>query len=246
VKSHSWIQRLLIMSRVLLFVWSAVGSASAVSAPLDDAKAAMTRGDFERALNILRPLADHGDADAQELLARMYVDGKGVPQSREIGFDWLKKAASQGRAADQYMIGVMYRTGTGIAKDEAMAASWFLKAANQGDADAQDNLGALYRYGAGVPKDFDQEFTWTEKAAKQNDARAQLNLSRLYYLGEGAPRDLVQAYSWLSMSILNASARDPEVGPTAIHIRDGLTPELSHEQLNQAQKLISEWSSTRK
>jgi hypothetical protein len=126
-----------------------------------------------------------------------------------------------------------------------MAASWFLKAADQGNADAQDNLGALYRYGAGVPKDFGLEFKWTLKAAKQNDARAQLNLSRLYYLGEGVQNDLVQSYAWLSMAIANASNHDPDVGPTAIRIRDGLTPSLSQEQLSQARKLLTEWSSSR-
>ena len=60
----------------ILLVLAACASAPGYEAGL----AAYERGDFETAIEILRPLADQGDGWAQILLGKAYASGNGVPQ----------------------------------------------------------------------------------------------------------------------------------------------------------------------
>ena len=47
----------------------------AVAGPLEDAEAAYARGDYETALRLWRQLADQGNAQAQNKLGEMYLNG---------------------------------------------------------------------------------------------------------------------------------------------------------------------------
>jgi len=49
--------------------------------------------------------ADHGDATAQYELARMYYQGKGVPQDYAEALSMYRKAAERGDARAQYGAG---------------------------------------------------------------------------------------------------------------------------------------------
>ena len=68
----------------------------AIAAPLEEAKAAEERGDYATELRTLRPLADQGNAGAQNALARMYANGRGVPQDEAQAVAWFREAADQG------------------------------------------------------------------------------------------------------------------------------------------------------
>ena len=59
---------------------------------------ARNSGDHETALNILRPLAEQGDADAQVELGDMYSVGSVVPLDYVEAVKWFRKAADQGYA----------------------------------------------------------------------------------------------------------------------------------------------------
>jgi TPR repeat protein len=48
--------------------------------PIEDATAALERRDSATALQLLRPLAERGNADAQMKLGFLYVAGGGIPQ----------------------------------------------------------------------------------------------------------------------------------------------------------------------
>lgn len=63
---------------------------------LDKGFAAYDRGDFEIALQELRPLAEHGNAYAQYILGIMYLFGDGVPQDEAEAARLLRLAAAQG------------------------------------------------------------------------------------------------------------------------------------------------------
>jgi TPR repeat protein len=65
----------------LVLALSFAGSVAA--GPAEDVAAAVAahkRGDYATALRLIRPLADQGDADAQNILGLMYAQGRGVPQ----------------------------------------------------------------------------------------------------------------------------------------------------------------------
>jgi TPR repeat protein len=55
-------------------------AAPVAAGPLQDAHAAFNRGDYAKALRLLKPLAKQGNAEAQHTLGAMYSHGQGVPQ----------------------------------------------------------------------------------------------------------------------------------------------------------------------
>lgn len=145
------------MRRTLSFV-IAIGiiatlAGDALAATFEEGMEALTRRDFPTALEIFRPLADQGRADAQNVLAGMYFAGYGVPPDLPFSQELYRKAAQQGNASAQYNLGRMYLDAQGVARDYQVAAEWFHKAAGQGQADALEALARLYQRGNGVPQD---------------------------------------------------------------------------------------------
>ena len=132
---------------------------------LDDANAAHARGDYQTALNILKPRAEQGLAIAQSALGWMYQSGQGVAQDYKAAVKWYTLAAEQGLASAQYNLGVMYQSGQGVAQDYKTAVKWYQLAAEQGDADAQYNLGLMYDNGRGVAQDYVKAHMWLNIAA---------------------------------------------------------------------------------
>ena len=55
--------------------------------------AASQREDYATAYRLWRPLADQGDASAQNNLSLMYNNGQGVPQDYAAAVSWYRKAA---------------------------------------------------------------------------------------------------------------------------------------------------------
>ena len=70
--------------------------------------AAYQSGDFVTALKEWRPLAEQGNADAQNNLGFMYENGNGVLQDFAEAAKWYRLAAEQGLAWGQYNLGLMY------------------------------------------------------------------------------------------------------------------------------------------
>ncbi len=129
-------------------------------AGLDEADAAYKRGDYATAIREFRPLAERGNAAAQNNLGFMYDKGLGVPQDYAKAVKWYRKAAEQGFAEAQANFGNMYDKGLGVTQNYAKALQWFRKAAEQGHAKAQYNLGVMYERGHGVTQDYVQAFVW--------------------------------------------------------------------------------------
>lgn len=51
---------------------------------------------FDEAVQLLLPLAEQGEVEAQKLMARLYFSGRGVEKSLERYHYWLSRAAEQG------------------------------------------------------------------------------------------------------------------------------------------------------
>jgi hypothetical protein len=188
--------RILLASVFLLYCPLSFAAAETVKEGFDEA----TRGNYVTALKILLPLAEKGDADAQNSVGLMFANGKGLPLDYEQAAEWYRKAASQGLAAAQYNLGVMYFNGRGVPLDYEQAAAWYLKSADQGLAVAQNNIGVLYNNGQGVSKDYAQAAEWYRKAAEQGLPSAESNIGWLYAGGQGVKRDSDAAFSWIRKS----------------------------------------------
>jgi TPR repeat protein len=103
-----------------------------VADPLEDGSAAYRRGDYVIALKLLRPLAEQGVADAENMLGHMYERGWGVTADFAEAVKWYRLAANQGIADAQVKLGIMYYTGQGVGQDYVRAYKWFSLSAAQG------------------------------------------------------------------------------------------------------------------
>ncbi len=151
--------------------------------------------------------AEQGDANAQYVLARLYYQGKGVPQDYTEAFNWYRKAADRGNTKAEYKVGFMYDWGSGVQQDYTQAVSWSRKAADQGYANAQYDLGWNYYYGKGVSQDYCEAARWYRKAADQGYAEAQSYLGYMYVHAECVPQDYTEGVRWYRKAADQGNAR---------------------------------------
>ena len=109
--------------------------------------------------------ASSGDANAQCLMGRKYLEGDGVIEDFAEALQWYRKAADQGVAEGQDMVGYMIGEGIGVTQNNLEAVKWHRKAAEQGLGAAQLNLSVCYYNGAGVIQDFIYAHVWSNLAA---------------------------------------------------------------------------------
>jgi TPR repeat protein len=111
---------------VLLGIALAVGlCAVAAAGPMEDADAALKRGDYATAAQLYRSQADQGRASAQHFLAKLYENGQGVPRSSAEAAKWYRRAADQGHTGAQFYLAGMYSSGEGVPQDLVQAYMWF-------------------------------------------------------------------------------------------------------------------------
>jgi uncharacterized protein len=146
--------------------------------PFDNVDAAYQRGDYETALQFLRPLVDQGSAPAESRLGVMYFYGRGVRQDYSEAVKWYRKAAEKGDTSAQSYLGFMYLKGQGVPQDYAEALKWARPAADRGSARAQYILGLMFEHGYGLSQDYLQAYLWLNLAvAGFTDAEADIRYS---------------------------------------------------------------------
>jgi hypothetical protein len=119
-------------------------------------------------------------------------------------------------------------------KDYATALALFEPLAKSGDPYAQNSLGTMYAQGEGVQQDDQTAVYWFSQAAAQGHGEAQWNLAMMLYQGLGVPRDIPKAYFWLAI----AAGRGDE---DSKRDREAIKPELTADQIREAERLASEW-----
>jgi len=191
---------------LLFFTLVLVFPNSPAADTLEDATQAHNAGNYKKAFEILKPLAEQGDAKAQIRVGLMYGLGLGVERDDKQAVHWHKKAlnileplAEQGDADAQYLLGRMYEEGWGVEQDNKQAVHWYEKAAEQGDRDGQYWLAGMYEKGLGVEQDSKQAVHWYEKAAEQGFLPAQSDLAGMYFWGNGVEQSDLEAYKWYSL-----------------------------------------------
>ena len=95
---------------------------------------AYDRANYQTALNIWMPLANEGDADAQNKVGEIYERGLGGPPDYTLAAAWYRKAADQGHPRAQINLGFLYEKGLGVDRDPEAALSWYRKASELPDA----------------------------------------------------------------------------------------------------------------
>jgi hypothetical protein len=208
-----------------------------VESPLDKAAAAYDAGDYAASLRLIRPLADSGNAIAQNRLGAMYSNGLCVPLDYAEAAKWLRLAAEQGYSGGQNNLGLMYWNGLGAPRNYAEAVKWFRLAAAQGYAEAQFNLGSMYSNGP-LPQNYTEAVKWYQLAADQSHPEAQYFLGIMYANGQGVPQNHVSADMWFILSAAQGVTHE-----NVVNIRDLVEHEMTPAQLTEARKRAKEWNS---
>jgi TPR repeat protein len=96
---------------------------AAFAGPWEDGMAAYNRGDYMPAIRLFRPLAEQGNAKAQNVLGVMFRKGEGVPKNPARARMWFSFAAARGDAKAKAELREVSRTMTAqeISQAEAMA-----------------------------------------------------------------------------------------------------------------------------
>jgi hypothetical protein len=208
--------------------------------------------------------ATHADPmkspDAKLALARLYVSGRGVPQSSEEAQKWYEKAvagfeatAGRGLLRAKLTLASMYAHGEGVQKDEAKAAQLYkdialeyTRAAEQGSPSMQAKLAGLYRQGLGVPRDGAQAYTWLRRAADQGDPAAMVQLGGFYMMlpdvirgaGISDPENTVQSCIWLRLAAIYAP---PGLAMQGQQTADMATRNLTDQQRARVAATVKAW-----
>ena len=85
-----------VMVGILVAAAQICGMSGACAGPWEDGLVAYNRGDYMPAMRLFRPLAEKGDAKAQNLLGAMYRKGEGVARNSVRAFVWFNRAARNG------------------------------------------------------------------------------------------------------------------------------------------------------
>jgi TPR repeat protein len=113
----------------LFLALALTGEGRALAAGLDDGIAAYRSGDYAKARELLGPLAEKGDYNAQFHMGEMTLKGLGGAASVDDAFGWYLKAATAGHAQAQANVGSMIALGLGEKRDMATAYYWLILSA---------------------------------------------------------------------------------------------------------------------
>jgi len=92
------------------------------------AEVALNRGEYKRAIELLLPRAQAGEAKAQNFLGSLYYLGLGVKKNDALASRWFLAAALQDNRDAQINIARHYQTGAGVKRDELRAYAWLRQA----------------------------------------------------------------------------------------------------------------------
>ncbi|MEO0680519.1 MAG: tetratricopeptide repeat protein [Pseudomonadota bacterium] len=116
---------------------AALAPSSSAAQGLEEARNLMEAGRFAEARAALRPFADSGNADAEELIGVMHAMGLGTPRDDRRAFDWYLRSSLKGHPGAQSGLGWYYEVGRGLpAPDLIRAYLWYALSAIGGDPDA--------------------------------------------------------------------------------------------------------------
>ena len=152
-------------------LWATPVPAQSVKAGIE----AWQKADYARAVEIWRPLAENGDADAEFNLGQAYRLGRGVKIDLGSAQTWLERAASQDHLDAQTTLGLLL-FGNG---NQAEGAKWLKQAAEKGEPRALLIFGTALFNGDGVPQDRVLGYAYVSRAAAQGLEPAKSTLAQM-------------------------------------------------------------------
>ena len=195
--------------------------------------ASKDRGHYATALRAWLPMAETGNAEAQNNVGYMYEEGLGVPQNYLMAMNWYRQAADGGLAQAQHNMGMLYHHGYGVAENLPEAFRWFKMAAEQELAESEYMLGLAYQSGEGTSLDYAEARRLFLSSARKNYTPAQMMYAFMLQAGEGSDSQPFSAYVWGKIAESNGSE-------SAIDITTISTIQLDDDEVIEAEGVIAE------
>src|SRR5580765_7147289 len=114
----------------LMVVAFLLDTPAVLAGPWEDGMAAYNRGDYVPAVRLFRPLAEQGNAKAQNMLGVMYRRGHGVARNSVRAFVWFSRAAARGDATAKTELREVSQTMTGEELAQAREMAQACEASN--------------------------------------------------------------------------------------------------------------------
>jgi prolyl 4-hydroxylase len=153
-------------------------------------------GQHPEALPYVSRAAEGGDAEAQNLLGLMYLNGLGVQIDARQAAEYFEASAAQGLKEACYSLANLLFNGIGIPRNGQRAQSLLLASARANHRAAFRSLGYLYHL-------MGDNGTWPrlstacfQRAADLGDAHAQYALGVRFWEGLGVEKNPSAAYHW--------------------------------------------------
>jgi TPR repeat protein len=150
-------------------------------------------GDF---LQMLRRLAEGGNAHVMFRLGRLYATGSGVARDETEAVEWYRRGAAAGNLNAATALAVALLEGRGAAKDPQEGVRLLRSAADKDNLEAMYRLGVVLAEGKVATKDTAEAMRLFTKAAEAGHVPSMLDLALLYNAAEGAAADPVKAAFW--------------------------------------------------
>lgn len=151
---------------------------------LEKGIAAFESGNYTEAFQLLLPLAESGNPEAQFSIGCIYDPIFSIQADTTKAISWYLQAAEQDHPIAQNNLATLYLKD----KNVEQAIKWYHKSAELGFPFAQEILGDIYSLGLGMNEDeaavFRDEFIavkWYKKAALQGFPIAQKRLDQIYF-----------------------------------------------------------------
>jgi hypothetical protein len=212
---------------VTFFIWPVAVPLVVEADNLEDGRAAISSGDYTKALELLTPLADAGNAVAQNAMGVLYQQGWGVSPDPERAVSYFKLSAEQGNAKGAMNLAYAYRTGTGVNPSCTEACLLLEPHAQSGIAMAQVMLGAIYDEGClDVPADSKVAYRWYLAAAEQGDPRGMGNVGAMYALGLGVDQSYSEAMKYYQKAVALGNGKAALNLGRMYEFGEGIPPDL--------------------
>ncbi len=151
-----------------------------VEGPMKDALDAFNEGRHIKAIDIARPLAEKGNADALFLMGFAYESGRGVDVSREKALEYYQKASTAGQKDATYRMALILLSSKEKSEREQGKKN-LEEAAKKDPANAGRMLGEAYIKGVIDEKtNVDEAINWWTIASEAGDIPSILGLARIY------------------------------------------------------------------
>ena len=176
-------------------------------------------GRYVEAASVLSVEAGAGDAESQNLLGVMHLNGMGIDQDTRRASKLFAAAADSGLKEGHYNLSNLLYNGFGLGRDPGRAQEHLLASARLGHRPALRSLGYLYHL-AGPEERYQRLSTLSFRlAAEAGDPLAQYSLGMRLARGHGCARDAAGAMRWFEAA---AQARVYLAVMRLMELRNGL------------------------